>query len=121
MSTDTICSGGAVTFQAQDQGMATYQWNFGSGSSPGTANGIGPHTVHYNYNATNGSIGANVTLTVSLPGCVSANDTVANIHLNAMLIRQSWLPSLIYVISGPGHLIRLIHLIQNSFIIGILD
>ncbi len=83
-ATDTICSGQTEVFQAQNQGIGgvTYQWNFGSGSSPGTATGIGPHTVVYNYNGTNGSIGAYVVLTVSFPGCLSASDTVANIHVN---------------------------------------
>jgi hypothetical protein len=81
---DTICSGNSVVFQAMDQGLGSvmYQWNFGSGSSPGTATGIGPHTVIYTYNGTNGTIGASVVLTVSLAGCVSVTDTVANIHVN---------------------------------------
>jgi hypothetical protein len=81
---DTICSGETEVFLALDQGIGnvTYQWNFGSGSSPGTATGIGPHTVTYTYNGTNGTVGARVVLTVSLPGCFSVADTVANIHVN---------------------------------------
>jgi len=81
---DTICSGETEVFLALDQGIGnvTYQWNFGSGASPGTATGIGPHTVTYTYNGTNGTVGATVVLTVSLPGCFSVADTVANIHVN---------------------------------------
>ncbi|HJW27766.1 MAG TPA: hypothetical protein VJ508_00780, partial [Saprospiraceae bacterium] len=83
---DTICSGNTVTFLAMDQGIQpiTYQWSFGSGSSPSSATGIGPHTVTYTYNATNGTIGAFVVLTVTTPGCPSATDTVANVHVNPL-------------------------------------
>jgi len=81
---DTICSGDNEIFQAQNQGLGnvTYQWNFGSGASPPTATGIGPHTVTYTYNGTNGTIGAWVILTVSFPGCASVTDTVSHIHVN---------------------------------------
>jgi hypothetical protein len=44
--------------------------------------GIGPHTVSYTYNATNGSVGAWVILTVTTPGCPPVTDTVANINVN---------------------------------------
>ncbi|MDQ3017431.1 MAG: hypothetical protein M3R25_12020, partial [Bacteroidota bacterium] len=81
---DTICSGETVTFTAEDQGFgpALYNWTFGSGSSPATATGIGPHTVTYTYNASNGGVGASVVLTVTLDGCPSATETVANVHVN---------------------------------------
>ncbi|MEO6130750.1 MAG: SdrD B-like domain-containing protein [Saprospiraceae bacterium] len=83
-ATDTICSGYSEIFMAQNQGLGsvTYLWSFGSGSSPSTATGIGPHTVTYTYNPTNGSVGAWVILTVSFPGCASVTDTVSNIHVN---------------------------------------
>ncbi len=83
---DTICSGGIISYTAEDQGLgpATYNWTFGSGSSPSSANGIGPHTVQYTYNATNGSTGANTILTVTIAGCASVTDTVANTHVNAI-------------------------------------
>ncbi len=84
LPTDTICSGDIEVFQAQNQGLGnvTYQWNFGSGASPATASGIGPHSVTYTYNGTNGTTGAWVLLTVSFPGCASVTDTVSNIHVN---------------------------------------
>ncbi len=83
---DTICSGYNVIFQAVDQGIdpMTYAWSFGSGSSPSTAMGIGPHTITYTYNSINGTVGAFVVLTVSTPGCPPVTDTVANIHVNAI-------------------------------------
>ena len=85
-ATDTICSGSTVTFLAEDQGLSntTYQWMFGSGASPSSATGIGPHSVAYTYNATNGSIGAHVVLTVTVGGCSAVTDTVANVHVNAV-------------------------------------
>lgn len=75
-----------MVFEAFDQGInpITYNWSFGSGSAPGTQSGIGPHPVHYTYNATNGSIGAWVILTVGTPGCESVTDTVSNVHVNAI-------------------------------------
>ena len=83
---DTICSGDLVVFEAFDQGInpITYDWSFGSGAAPGMQTGIGPHSVQYTYNATNGSVGAWVILTVGTPGCESVTDTVANVHVNAI-------------------------------------
>ena len=81
---DTICSGGSVVLQAtnQNMGILTYAWTFGSGSTPGSATGIGPHTVGYISNAGNSSTGAIVHLTISKNGCVPASDDVANIVVN---------------------------------------
>ncbi len=83
---DTICSGEMVVFEAVDQGISpiTYEWSFGSGSSPSSASGIGPHEITYTYNTTNGSVGAWVILTVTTPGCPPVTDTVANVHVNAL-------------------------------------
>ena len=83
---DTICSGESVTLTAEEQGFpnTTYDWIFGSGASPASGMGIGPHMPVYVYNATNGSTGALVVLTVSVEGCASVTDTVANIHVNAI-------------------------------------
>jgi hypothetical protein len=82
---DTICSGETVVFEAFNQGILpiTYEWTFGSGSSPSSAMGIGPHNVTYTYNGSNGTVGAFVVLTVTTPGCPPVTDTVANIHVNA--------------------------------------
>jgi hypothetical protein len=47
-----ICQGNTVTFYNYTQSgsfpMSTISWNFGSGASPATATGNGPHTVTYN-------------------------------------------------------------------------
>ena len=83
---DTICSGQNVVFEAVDPGITpiTYTWSFGSGSNPSTATGLGPHTITYTYNATNGTIGAFVMLTITTPTCLSVMDTVANVHVNSL-------------------------------------
>jgi hypothetical protein len=83
---DTICSGELVTFGQDEPGFGpvTYDWNFSSGSNPSMASGIGPHNVTYTYNATNGSAGAHVVLTESIPGCFSVTDTVTVVHVNAI-------------------------------------
>ncbi len=62
-----VCDGGTLTFTANNAGSgATYSWNFGAGASPGTASGIGPHSVTYNSCANN-----TVTLTVVRLGCTN--------------------------------------------------
>ncbi len=83
---DTICSGGILAFEADVQGFnpITYDWSFGSGSNPSTQTGLGPHNVQYTYNATNGSVGAWVILTVGTPGCADVSDTVSNIIVHAI-------------------------------------
>lgn len=83
---DTVCSGESVTFNIVDLGLngAAYSWTFGSGSSPSGGAGLGPHIVTYNHNGTNGSIGADVTLTVTLDGCPTVTETISNVHVNAI-------------------------------------
>ena len=41
------CIGDSLQFTALNSGNALATWNFGPGSTPGTASGIGPHTVTY--------------------------------------------------------------------------
>ncbi|MDT8375073.1 MAG: PKD domain-containing protein, partial [Bacteroidales bacterium] len=58
-----ICLGSTVTFtntSTGTTGSTTYSWNFGSGATPGTATGIGPHTVTY---GTTGSKSVSLTIT----------------------------------------------------------
>ncbi len=46
----SICVGSSVTFtntSTGTTGSTTYSWNFGSGATPATITGIGPHTVTY--------------------------------------------------------------------------
>ncbi len=59
----TVCEGESVTFTDATTGASgsqTYSWDFGTGATPPTATGAGPHTVTY---STAGSI--NVSLTVN--------------------------------------------------------
>lgn len=62
-SSTAVCAGNSITFTnttAGASGSATYAWNFGTGASPATASGIGPHTVTYSTAGT-----ATVVLTVT--------------------------------------------------------
>ena len=46
----SVCDGETVTFTDQSTGTTgstTYSWDFGTGASPATATGEGPHTVTY--------------------------------------------------------------------------
>ena len=47
----SVCSGSAVIFTDKTTGISgstpIYTWSFGTGASPSTATGIGPHTVTY--------------------------------------------------------------------------
>jgi PKD repeat protein len=46
----SVCDGETVTFTNQSTGTTgstTYSWDFGTGASPATATGEGPHTVTY--------------------------------------------------------------------------
>jgi|GEM_PF-3961311 len=83
---DTLCSGQNVVFEATDLGITpiTYTWLFGSGSNPSTATGLGPHTITYTYNPTNGTTGADVVLTISTPTCPTVMETVANVNVNSI-------------------------------------
>ena len=77
-----VCSGGTVIFTNTSTGAtgsATYSWNFGTGASPSTATGIGPHSVIYT-----GSGNATVTLTVV--------DGVSNVETKTNYITISALP-----------------------------
>jgi len=65
----SVCSGSSVIFtdiSTGTSGTTTYEWDFGTGSLPSTATGIGPHTVTYTGSGTN---------TVSLTITDGATDT----------------------------------------------
>jgi hypothetical protein len=72
------CTGQTVAFAGEDQGSGvTYSWNFGSGASPSSASGLGPHNVTYSTSGTK-----SVSLTVSKSGC--SNDVLTeNVTINA--------------------------------------
>jgi PKD repeat protein len=59
----SVCSGSSVTFTDESSGTTgtiTYSWDFGTGASPTTAEGVGPHTVTYT-----GSGFSTVSLTIT--------------------------------------------------------
>ncbi len=69
----TICPNETFQYEANNEGPGvTYSWDFGSGSSPSTATGRGPHNVQFN-NCTSRTI----TLTTELDGC--QNTTTLNV------------------------------------------
>ncbi|WP_044103699.1 Ig-like domain-containing protein, partial [Neolewinella persica] len=64
------CDGSEYEFVATDAGAgAVYTWNFGTGASPATATGIGPHTVVYTTPNASTDINTTVTLTVVKDDC----------------------------------------------------
>ena len=82
---DTICDGGGVTFVTtpMNPGPLDYMWDFGSGSTPMTATGLGPHNVTYDTTSTNQLNGAIITLTVSKAGCPDLSGQVSSVVVNA--------------------------------------
>ena len=68
-----LCDGEVLAFVAESQnlGSETYEWDFGSGATPATASGIGPHLVSYDTTSENTTTGTVVTLTVTKVGCGS--------------------------------------------------
>ena len=77
----TICQGNTITFTSNSTNVlpgSTYSWSFGTGSTPATANTVGPHVVQYN----TATIGTTVTLTVTNPNGLS-NSTSKTVVVNA--------------------------------------
>ncbi|MEM6722997.1 MAG: Ig-like domain-containing protein, partial [Bacteroidota bacterium] len=82
--TTALCAPQA-TFTATDVGMmATYDWDFGPLSTPGTASGIGPHNISF---SSGGS--QDITLTVTIGSCVDQItvpvDVVSNLMANPII------------------------------------
>ena len=76
----TICIGQSTTFTNMSSGnITTYSWNFGTGSSPGTASTIGPHSVTY---STSGQ--KTISLTVNGPDGPSTITKTNYITVNAI-------------------------------------
>jgi gliding motility-associated-like protein/uncharacterized repeat protein (TIGR01451 family) len=69
----SVCQGSTVTYTNISTGTPTgYSWDFGSGATPSTANGVGPHVIIY------GTSGLkNVSLTIS-DGSSTDTETSAN-------------------------------------------
>jgi hypothetical protein len=81
---DTICSGQSVVLQINNLnlGALTYSWDFGSGSSPSTGVGLGPHTVSYVTTTQNQMNGASSVITISKAGCIDLIGQVTLIDVN---------------------------------------
>jgi hypothetical protein len=83
---DTICPGQSIVLQINslNLGALTYAWNFGSGSSPTTGNGLGPHTVSYITTTQNQQDGASVVITISKSGCPDLTGEVTHLEINPL-------------------------------------
>jgi hypothetical protein len=75
-SANEICISNSVTFTDASSGAtgsSTYNWNFGSGASPTTATGVGPHTVSY---TTTGPKSITLTITDGASSTKTKNNLV---------------------------------------------
>ncbi|MEP6647242.1 MAG: hypothetical protein ABJC12_09130 [Saprospiraceae bacterium] len=84
ISPDTICANGSVVFQTSNipLGTLTYSWDFGSGSTPGTAIGLGPNTVSYVTTTNNQVNGAVVSMSIAKTGCSTLTGQVSHVIVN---------------------------------------
>jgi hypothetical protein len=66
-ATTTVCAGDPIIYSTPDLGFPclAYSWNFGSGASPSTATGLGPHSVTY---SSSGSKTVSLSINNSCPG-----------------------------------------------------
>ncbi len=72
------CVGETLTFNAQNNSLINkYSWDFGSGASPATANGLGPHYVEY---STSGN--KVVTLRINAFGCSNTYSDIFTVTQN---------------------------------------
>ena len=80
-----ICDGSTIDFEAVPQplGTETYTWDFGEGAIPATANGIGPHTVQFDWTEINDTADAQVVLTIEKLGCPPQTRLVSVVEVNA--------------------------------------
>jgi hypothetical protein len=78
---DTICDGEQVAFQIGDPGIGNVviTWDFGSGSNPASATGIGAHFVEYTSTPENQDTGAAVVLSIAKEGCPTVEGLVSSI------------------------------------------
>jgi PKD repeat protein len=76
----TICQGQSVTFTDNSSNDVTaWNWNFGTGASPATANTKGPHAVTYSSSGTK-----TVSLTVTSPGGTATETKNNFINVNGL-------------------------------------
>jgi PKD repeat protein len=76
----TVCTGQTLTFtDASSNDVTSWNWNFGSGANPSTANTKGPHTITYSTAGTK-----TVSLTVNAPGGSDTKTKANYITVNAL-------------------------------------
>ncbi len=78
-ATTPACYDSPVTFTyvpGSTYSGATFQWDFGTGASPATANTIGPHTVTYSIPGTTPSISLTVTDSTCAPDVINTTITI---------------------------------------------
>jgi PKD repeat protein len=81
--------GSTITFTNMSTGTtatSTYAWNFGSGATPATAVGAGPHTVTY---STTGSKDASLTATEGLPNVESKTAYITILANNTLTLSSA--------------------------------
>lgn len=84
LAPDTICENDFVEMEIVDLniGLVTYAWDFGSGSTPPTGTGLGPHVITYVSTLENQSNGALVDLTISKEGCADTTAQIMEVQIN---------------------------------------
>ena len=81
---DTLCEDELIILQITDLniGLLTYSWDFGSGATPSSGVGLGPHEVSYDSTTENQSGGSHVNLTISKDGCPDTTSEVCLLQVN---------------------------------------
>lgn len=105
---DTICVNSPVTFSDAStsvEGITAWQWSFGLGASPSTANGEGPHQVTYN---TPGVKSIALTIT-SEAGCV-----ITKVKTITVLPKPGVSPTIVADYCGPQDATGRIELVPTA-------
>ena len=82
----TICVGSSVAFtntSTGTTGSTTYSWNFGSGATPASITGIGPHAVTY---STTGSKTVSLTITEGASNTETKDDYITVNPINTITL-----------------------------------
>jgi gliding motility-associated-like protein len=95
----TLCTntGGTITYTGTAPAGSSYAWNFGTGATPSTATGVGPHTVTY---SSTGS--KTITLTVTSGTCTATSSNIVTVSTS---------PTSTFTVSTP----TICALVNNTF------
>src|SRR5690554_336525 len=108
-SSSDICPGETVTYTSTANGGSSWNWDFGTGATPSSATGEGPHTVTYNtsgYSAVSLVVDGVTTSPVQnifvnqSPSVTLSNFPTLCVNYNAILLSQGNPNNGVY--SGPG-------------------